>query len=149
MRSWFSRSSFSAMARSDWATVKQMSLPSSWPMPWRMMSTLMLCWASREKTLKDVPISLGTPRSAIRAIFVSLATLLIYDFSIRFATSFTFVPGFPEKLDRTSRLTLYFFAISTERLCSTWAPRVASSSISLYVTSSSFLAWGTSRGSAV
>ena len=45
-------------------------------------------------------------------------------------TSFTFVPGLPEKLDSTSSFTPYRLAISTERLWSTWAPRVASSSIS-------------------
>ena len=66
-----------------------------------------------------------------------------------FATSLTLVPGWPEKLERTSRLTLYLLAISTERLWSTWAPRVASSSISSYVISSSFLAPFTQRGSAV
>ena len=43
-----------------------------------------------------------------------MKNVLIYDFSIRFTTPFTFVPGWPVKLESTSSLTLYFFAISTE-----------------------------------
>ena len=44
--------------------------------------------------------------------------------------SFTIVPGALARLESTSSSMLYFFAISTERLLSTCAPSVASSSIS-------------------
>ena len=81
--------------------------------------------------MKEVPVSFGTPMRAIRAISLSLATLLINVFSTRFTTPFTLVPGLPVKLESTSRFTLNFLAISTDRLWSTWAPNVANSSISL------------------
>ena len=125
-------SSSSALARSvsPRATVKLISLLLSRPMDWRMMSTLIRFFAKREKILKAIPGSSAKPTKASRATFLSFATPLTWDFSMFFTTSLTFVPGFPVKLERTSRLTLYRLAISTERLCSTCAPRLASSSIS-------------------
>ena len=60
---------------------------------------------------------------------LSFVTPLINIFSI-FATSLTMVPGIGLSDERTSSSTEYFFAISTERLLSTCAPKVASSSIS-------------------
>ena len=93
------------------------------------MSTLMWAFATRENILKAMPGSSGSPTIITRATLASFATLLISISSI-FATSLTLVPGTRFRLERTSSSTLYFFAISTLRLLRTWAPRVASSSIS-------------------
>ena len=111
------------------ATVKEMSWVPSRPTDWRMMSMLILFFASSENSLKAMPGWSETPMAEIRAMFTSFVTPLISSFSTS-VTSLTMVPSAPVMLERTSRLTLYFFAISTERLCSTLAPREASSSIS-------------------
>ena len=124
-------SSSSAMA--GWAfcrvTVKEISLVPSRPIDCRMMSTLILRAASSEKILKAMPGTSGTPTTEMRATSLSRAAPLINIFST-FTTSLTLVPLFFSRLESTSSFTLYFFAISTERLCSTCAPREASSSIS-------------------
>lgn len=57
------------------------------------------------------------------------ATPLINNFST-FTTSLTTVPSSLFMLERTTSCTPYFFAISTERLCRTFAPMDASSCIS-------------------
>ena len=101
----------------------------------------------REDLESDTGLS-GRPTTAIRTTSSSFATPLISNFSI-LVTSLTFVPGLCSRLEQTSRFTLYFFAISTERLCSTCAPQEASSSISSKEISLSFFAEGTRRGSAV
>ena len=109
---------------------------------------LMPFFESLENILKARPGLLGTPITEILATSVSLATPLINIFSI-LVFSFTIVPGALVRLERTSSSMLYFLAISTERLLSTCAPRVASSSISSYEISLSFVAFGTFLGSAV
>ena len=70
------------------------------------------------KILKATPGVSFKPITEIVATLVSLATPLISVFSI-FTVSFTIVPGFLSRLERTSSSTLYFLAISTERLLST------------------------------
>ena len=61
----------------------------------------------------------------------------------------TNVPGKSSKEDNTCVRTPCFMASATERVCRTFAPRDAISSISSYVTRSSLRAFGTIRGSVV
>ena len=98
-------------------------------MDWRMMSTLIPLLASLEKILKARPGLSGTPMMEMREMLSSFATPLMSIFST-LLSSFTMVPFRRVRLERTSSSMLYFLAISTERLWSTWAPKVASSSIS-------------------
>ena len=124
-------SSTTATASSRWLseTVKEMSLVLSRPTDCRMMSMLIFLAARAEKMRKAMPGTSSSPMREMRVTWLSRATPLMSIFSI-FATSLITVPGFSTRLESTSRGTLYFFAISTLRLWSTWAPRVASSSIS-------------------
>ena len=137
------------MGASPWEQVKITSFLPSRPVDCRMMSTLTFFWASIPKILKLMPGSSGTFRIEMTATSVSLATPLISIPSISFATSLTTVPGTGFRLESTSSSTLYFLASSTLRLFSTWAPRLASSSISSKVISGSLRALRTLRGSAV
>jgi len=125
----YSCSAATASSPSSDGTVKVMSLVPSRPTDCRMISTLMCALATREKILNAMPGSSGRPMMVTRATLVSLATPLISIFSI-LVTSLTLVPGTGFRLDSTSSSTLYFLAISTERLFKTCAPSVASSSIS-------------------
>ena len=125
-------SSAICIASSLWAvaTVKLMSLVPSRPIDCRMMSTLILLAASEENSLKATPGRSGTSMTEIRTTSLSIATPLISIFST-LQTSLTSVPGTSLwMLERTSNFTEYFLAISTDRLCRTLAPQVASSSIS-------------------
>ncbi len=94
-----------------------------------MISTFIFRAARAEKIRKAMPGTSARPMREIRVTASSFATPLISIFST-FATSLMTVPGASVRLESTSRGTLYFFAISTLRLWSTWAPRLASSSIS-------------------
>ena len=129
-------------------TVKTISFVLSLPTDWRMISTFMLFFASCEKTLNAIPGTSSTPTIEIFDTSLSFVTPLTNIFSI-LVVSFTIVPGIGLRLEITSSSTLYFFAISTERLLRTCAPSVASSSISSYVISWSLRAPATLRGSAV
>ena len=110
-------------------TVKVMSFVLSRPIDCKIISTLILCFARTSKSLKATPGVFGIFVTEIRATYVSFVTPLMSIFSI-LVTSLTIVPGTRLRLERTSNSTLYFLAISTERLFKTCAPRVASSSIS-------------------
>ncbi len=59
------------------------------------------------------------------------------------------VPSPSTKVESTLKGTLYLLANSTARICSTLAPKLASSSISSWVISFSRRASGTTRGSEV
>ena len=113
-----------------------------------MMPTLILFCAIRLNTLNEMPGSSGTSKIEITATLSSLVTPLI-NIPSTSKTSFTMVPGTFVSDERTSKFTEYFFAISTLRLFSTWAPRLANSNISSNVMASSLRALGTMRGSAV
>ena len=123
------RSSSTAVSPLAASVVKVMSFVPSRPMDCRITSTLMFFAASTLKILKAMPGVSGTPTIEMRVMLVSLVTPLSSIFSI-LVTSLTIVPSALFMLESTSSSTLYFFAISTERLLSTWAPSVASSSIS-------------------
>ena len=148
-RETFSFSSLRVFSASLRGTVKIRSLLPSRPVDCRMISTLIFFCASRLNTLKEVPGTSGTPTRVTTATSSSFATPLINIPSIAFVASFTSVPGTGFRLDSTSSSTLYFFASSTLRLFRTCAPKLASSSISSKVISSSLRALGSLRGSAV
>ena len=93
-----------------------------------MISTLIFCSVSCENSRQMLPGRSSIPSSVMSAIFWSRATPLTFLFSI--TTSLTRVPTPFLKLLNTSSCTPKRFAISTDRLCSTCAPCVASSSIS-------------------
>ena len=61
----------------------------------------------------------------------------------------TMVPGVSVNVERTWTGTLYFLANSTDRICSTFAPMLAISSISSYETRSSLRAVEHRLGSVV
>ena len=86
--------------------------------------------SSAPKMRAATPGMSGTPRSASFASFRSWAMPLTSTSSIAASSSHTSVPGSSVKDDFTHRGTLYFIANSTERICSTFAPSEASSSIS-------------------
>ena len=108
----------------------------------------MLCFASSEKVWNAFPGVSSTSIREILAVSLSRVTPLTNIFST-LLTSLTIVPLALCRLESTISLTLYFFAISTERLFKTFAPRLASSSISSYEISSSFAAVFTILGSVV
>ncbi len=72
----------------------------------------------------------GTPRTAIFASFLSYEMPETSTSSIEASSSQTRVPGSSLNDDFTQSGTLYFIANSTDRICSTFAPEEASSSIS-------------------
>ena len=94
------------------------------------ISTLIFFFASVLNNLNALPGASLIPITEIRSASLSRATPLINILSIFFTTSLTTVPSDSFRLERTTSGTPYFFAISTDRLCNTPAPRVARSSIS-------------------
>ncbi len=110
-------------------TVKQISCVPSCSTDWSIISTFTLWLARCWNNLNATPGLFSRPSTAICTTFSSVATPLTNIFSI-LLSSLTTVPSLVFKLERTTSCTPYFFAISTERLWSTPAPRLASSSIS-------------------
>ena len=162
-RAWFSVSI--ERARSADGTVKVTSVdpvpraPWSWAIFWMIMSTLMFAAASGSKIADTEPGLSGTAVSVIFASFLSCAMPVI---SWRSTSSTScsptiIVPGnvsaigasSPVNDDSTWTRTFSFIARPTDRVCSTLAPTLASSSISSYVTLASLRARGTMRGSVV
>jgi len=92
-----------------------MSFVPSLPTDCRIISTLILLAASVLNTANAVPGLSSNPMTDILTVSLSAATPVTSNFSI-FAPSLTTVPSERFKLDRTTNSTLYFFAISTERL---------------------------------
>ena len=162
------RSSSSAWVRASSAlgTVKVTSVsPLSRPTFWMIMSTLIPASPSGVKISATAPGRSGTRVSTTRASFLSCAIPVtvwrsMFSFSMISSISASetiIVPGSvsaagapsPTNELSTCRRTLRFIARLTERVCSTFAPTEASSSISSNVTYLSLRARATMRGSVV
>ena len=113
------------------------------------MSTLTLASASAVSTRPAMPGRSGTPVSVIRASEVECVTAVTSGRSMVRSSSPTTVPGPSSKLDRQWMVTPWLRAYSTERSCNTPAPDADISSISSKVSTGSFFASGTIRGSAL
>ena len=161
-RAWLSASI--DRARSAAGTVNVTSVepgrPALWcAMFWMIMSTLMFAAASGSKIAATAPGWSGTLVSVIFASFLSCAMPVMSWRSISSISSSPtiIVPGnvsaigasSPVKDESTCTRTFSFIASPTERVWSTFAPTLASSSISSYVTCRSLRARGTMRGSVV
>src|SRR5512143_618926 len=115
---------------SVFGTVKDMSVSPPSPIFWMIMSTMILLSAISLNILPATPGLSGTPVTVTFTWFLSYATPDTTTFSMSESSLVTRVPGLSLKLESTLTGTLYFFANSTERVWSTLAPRLASSSIS-------------------
>ncbi len=94
------------------------------------MSTMMFASARQRKTFAAEP---GWSRMLLTmtlAWSLSTATPRTTTCSMEATSSFTMVPGLWLKEERTSKITPYFLANSTERACITLEPAEANSSIS-------------------
>ena len=119
---------FSASRR---PTVNAMSVrPSSLAGVWTMTSTTTPCSAREPNTLAAMPGLSGTLRITNRDSSRVSAIPLTSTSSIAASSSQTRVPASSPNDDFTQRGTLYFMANSTLRICRTFEPREASSSIS-------------------
>ena len=126
----FSRTSIEAGSCAR-GTVKVTSvLPSPLAMFCTIMSTLILASANGPKMPATTPGLSGTPTSVTLASPLSATMPAISSCSISSSSSTTSVPGASEKLDSTCTTTFSFMASSTDRVCNTLAPTLASSSIS-------------------
>ena len=94
------------------------------------MSMLMAAPEMALKTFAATPGLSGTLAMVTLAWLRSRLTPRMTTFSMLLVSSFTMVPGLLLKLLRTSKMTLNFFANSTERDCMTLEPVLAISSIS-------------------
>ena len=139
----------SALPRSVIGTVNEMSERPATDTFWTIMSMLTPASASGRNTRAATPGWSGTPEIVTFASDTSCATPEMIAFSIKSSSLLTHVPSAPVNDERTWTTTPWLRANSTERGISTPAPEVASSSISSYDSSASFLATGTSLGSAV
>ena len=135
----FSSRRSSVFCKSSSVTVKLISFVLPSPIDWIIRSTLMPALAIMSNIWNALPGASSTPQSAILAQSLSLVTPLTIIFST-FETSLTYVPSWSLRLERTDSFILYFLAISTHLLCSTFAPSDASSSISSYEISFSLYA---------
>ena len=95
-----------------------------------IMSTTMFLAPTAPNTLAAMPGRSGTRSSEIFAWLRSCVMPVTTASSIPLSSRVTIVPGSGLKVDRTWTVTPYFLANSTERACSTLAPRLAISSIS-------------------
>src|ERR1039458_4563414 len=124
---------FCALSRSGLSTVNERSV-AGMPLPWLMfctiISTFTLASPMALKMRAATPGLSGTATSVTFAWFLSSETPRTTMSSMFLVSSFTMVPGFSLRLERTSNTTPNFLANSTERDCMTFAPRLASSSIS-------------------
>jgi len=124
---------FCALSKSGLSSVNERSVagvPVPWLMFWTIISTFTVGVAEGLEMRAATPGLSGTATSVILAWFLSSETPRTTTPSMLLVSSFTMVPGFSLRLERTSNTTPNFFANSTERLCITLAPRLASSSIS-------------------
>src|SRR5881409_290712 len=144
-----SSSATTARAWSPRGRVNDMSVYPSRLMFWTIMSTTMFFAAIAPNAWAAMPGRSGTLRMEIFAWLRSCVTPVTTTSSMPCSSFVTSVPGSGLNVERTWTVTPYFFANSTERDCSTFAPRLAISSISSYETRASFLASGTMAGSAV
>src|ERR1035437_8853852 len=124
---------FCALSRSGLSTVNERSV-AGLPLPWLMFCTIISTFTVASpialKMRAATPGLSGTATSVTFAWFLSSETPRTTTSSIFLVSSFTMVPGFSLRLERTSKMTANFLANSTERDCMTFAPRLASSSIS-------------------
>ena len=144
-----SERTFSAFLASSLETVNvRFALP---PLPifWTIISTTIPASPSSRKISAAVPGLSGRPDSVTFVWFLSIATPLITTSSNDGDSDFTIVPGSLLKLDLTSNTTLCFCANSTLRACITFDPKDAISKSSSYDICGIFLAFFTTRGSAV
>ena len=144
----------SSADRSRWRSargaVNDRSVVSSCDTFCTIMSTLTPSAAIALKTRAATPGRSGTSSIVTFASSASSAIPLISTPSISSSLlSRTQVPAASSNADRTWILTPWRRAISTDRVCNTFAPPAASSSISSYPIASTFRAPGTIRGSAV
>ncbi len=95
-----------------------------------IMSTVILAWDNGEKIRDAIPGLSGMRNTEILASSLLYVTPETSTVSISASSFVTKVPGLSLKLERTWITTLYFLANSTERICSTFEPREAISSIS-------------------
>ena len=148
--------------RSAAGTVKVTSVEAALPavacaMFWTIMSTLIPASASGAKIAPTEPGRSGTATSVIFASFLSCAMpVMSWRSMSSISSSPTIsVPRCPSSSRassnelKTRTRTCSFIASPTERVWSTLAPTLASSSISSYVTLDSLRALGTMRGSVV
>ena len=125
------RTQSSVFSRSIRPTVKARSVRlSSCAGVCTMTSTTMSSPASVPKIFAARPGLSGTLRMTKRASSRVTAMPETSTFSIAASSSVISVPGSSVKLDFTQSGTLYFIANSTERICRTFDPSDASSSIS-------------------
>src|SRR5206468_2630250 len=125
-----SASSATARVWSPRGRVKDMSVYPSWLMFWTIMSTTMFLAEIAPKTRAAIPGRSGTRRMEIFAWLRSCVTPVTTACSMPYSSFVTSVPGSGRNVERTWTVTPYFLANSTERVWSTFAPRLASSSIS-------------------
>jgi hypothetical protein len=97
---------------------------------WMIMSTTTPLSASGANSRAATPAWSGRSPTVILASSRATVTPDTTTCSISRSSGTTQVPSTSEKLDRTWIGTPYFMPSSTERICSTLAPRLASSSIS-------------------
>ena len=95
-----------------------------------IMSTTMFRSPTAPNTVAAIPGRSGTRSREILAWLRSWVTPVTTSCSIVASSLVTRVPGSGLKVDRTCTGTPYFLANSTDRACSTLAPRLAISSIS-------------------
>ena len=124
------RSTDSALGKSAWLSVKEMSVAPRAETFCTIMSMTTRASASALNTAAAVPGRSGTPSTVTLAWFFSTLTPRITTFSMPGASSVIMVPGLSLKLERTSNFTPNFLANSTERDCMTLLPLLAISSIS-------------------
>ncbi len=138
-----------ALGRSALGMVKDRSVRSPWLTFWMIMSTRMLAAPIAPKMRAAIPGLSGTPTNVTFAWLRSPVTPETTTCSMSRSSLVTSVPLPSAKVDLTTTGTPYLAANSTERLWSTFAPRLASSSISSYDTLFSRRAAETTFGSAV
>ena len=97
---------------------------------WTMTSTTMFASDSGLKIFAAIPGRSGTLTTVIFASLLLYATPDTTAVSMISSSVVTIVPGLSLNEERTWIRTPYFIPNSTERICSTLAPREASSSIS-------------------
>nr|WP_276602728.1 hypothetical protein [Nannocystis pusilla] len=122
-----------AFLRSFSGTVKVTSVEPPRLAFWMIMSTTMSAPARTPKIDAMVPGTSGTLVRVTLASLRSRATPVTTADSRLFCSDTIHVPSLSFRLDRTCTGTPNFMANSTLRICSTLAPRLASSSISSYV----------------
>ena len=125
-----SRISFWVRLASSRLTVKEMSVRPSSEMFWTIISTTTLCLATVSKIIAAIPGRSGTPRMVTFAWSLLDVTPATVTSSMPGCLSTTIVPSPAPKADFTRMGTPWRLPNSTLLAWSTFAPRLASSSIS-------------------